>query len=65
MYKMWPSSWLIDLRYPQSYFQRRVSFSGRTYHRLDYFIEIAVQSALEFSISVDGKRDGSVTAKYA
>jgi hypothetical protein len=37
---------------------------GRPYKRLDYDVEMSLQSSLEFSVSVKGKKYGAVTAKY-
>lgn len=34
------------------------------YYELEFDVEICIQSALEFSMSVNGKKYGSVTAKY-
>jgi hypothetical protein len=49
---------------PQKLFVTRISPSGIPYYELAFHVEISVQSALEFSVSVDGKRYGSVTAQY-
>jgi len=35
------------------------------YFSLSFDVQIAVQSALEFSLTVNGAKYGSVTAKYA
>ncbi|KAF1833755.1 hypothetical protein BDW02DRAFT_589443 [Decorospora gaudefroyi] len=51
---------------PQSAFRLCVSPDGSTsYYRLDFKVEISVQSSLEFSLLVNGVRYGAVTADYA
>ena len=55
----------VDLNdVPESDFQLLQSAHGLAYYRLTYTVEISVQSALEFSLSVNGTRYGSVTARY-
>jgi hypothetical protein len=49
---------------PQSAFKRDYSPSGVMYYKLNYDIELSVQSSLEYSVLVNGIRYGSVTAKY-
>ncbi|KAL1604233.1 hypothetical protein SLS59_004027 [Nothophoma quercina] len=59
------ASVMIDLSVvPKDHWKARRSPSGELYHSLDYELEIAVQSSLEISLSVNGKRYGSVTAAY-
>lgn len=59
------ASVIIDLSVvPKGKWKRKYSPSGDTYHRLSYSLEISVQSALEFSLTVDGKSYGSVKAAY-
>jgi hypothetical protein len=50
---------------PQHLFIRHIDSFGLVYHSLSFEVEISVQSSLEFSVSVKGKKYGSVTAKYA
>ncbi|CAI6322173.1 unnamed protein product [Periconia digitata] len=55
----------IDLgAVPKTEYHSKPSPTGRTYLDLDFDIEISVQSALEFSLSVNGIRYGSVKADY-
>ena len=49
---------------PQRLFRTASSPSGSMYYKLFFDVELSVQSALEFSVSVNGKKYGSVTAKY-
>jgi hypothetical protein len=49
---------------PAHEIKRCVNSAGRTYFRIDYEVQFSVQSSLEFSMSVKGKRYGSVTASY-
>jgi hypothetical protein len=49
---------------PLSEFKRMKSPSGLLYYLLDFQIEITIQSALEFSLNVDGKKYGAITATY-
>jgi hypothetical protein len=59
------ASVIIDLSVvPKDRWKAERSPSGDTYHRLSYSLEISVQSALEFSLTVDGKSYGSVKAAY-
>ncbi|KAF1950892.1 Hsp70 family protein [Byssothecium circinans] len=56
----------IDLScVPQREFQTKRSPGGDVYYHLDYTIEISVQSALEYSLSINGVKYGSVAANYA
>ncbi|KAF1944795.1 actin-like ATPase domain-containing protein [Clathrospora elynae] len=50
---------------PQSAFQTCASLYGRVYYTLNFSVEMAIQSSLEFSLLVKGVRYGSVTANYA
>jgi hypothetical protein len=50
---------------PQHLYKTGTSPSGARYQILSFDVKIAVQSALEFSMSVNGVEYGSVTAKYA
>lgn len=55
----------IDLNsVPESEFAAMRSPSGTTFYRLNFQVEFAVQSALEFWLSVKGVKYGSVTATY-
>ncbi|CAN9134369.1 unnamed protein product [Alternaria alternata] len=49
---------------PKRTFKVKRSPDGRTYHEIDFEVEISIQSALEYSCSVKGKRVGSVTVEY-
>jgi hypothetical protein len=49
---------------PLAEFQRLTSPTGRPYYRIEYDVEISVQSSLEFSVSSKGKKYGTVTASY-
>lgn len=56
---------MVDLnKVPKKEFNAKRSRTGRCYHQLDFEVEISVQSKLEFSFSVNGKRYESITAKY-
>jgi hypothetical protein len=35
------------------------------YHEINFHVELSATSSLEYSMSVNGKRYGSVTASYA
>lgn len=50
---------------PGHLYKACTSPSGASYHTLSFDVEISVQSALEFSLSVNGQKYGSVAAKYA
>ncbi|KAF2449569.1 hypothetical protein P171DRAFT_507242 [Karstenula rhodostoma CBS 690.94] len=55
----------VDLeKVPQRAFRKRHN-SKNPYYELHYEVHISVQSGLEFSLWVDGKRYGAVTAEYA
>ncbi|KAI4710800.1 hypothetical protein J4E89_004390 [Alternaria sp. Ai002NY15] len=55
----------IDLsKVPKKEFKARRSPDRRQYHQISYEVEISIQSALQFSCSVEGKNVGSITAKY-
>lgn len=57
---------VVDLNPVPAWEWRKASSPlGRPYHVLDYSVEISVQSTLEYSLSVNGVRYGSVTANYA
>ncbi|KAF1979396.1 actin-like ATPase domain-containing protein [Bimuria novae-zelandiae CBS 107.79] len=57
---------VIDLSpVPKSEWRSDVSPDGRAYCSVDIVLEISVQSALEYSLSVNGKRYASVEATYA
>lgn len=57
---------VIDLSpIPASEWRKAVSPTGRPYRFVDIVLEISVQSALEYSLSVNGTKYGSVTANYA
>jgi hypothetical protein len=49
---------------PQEDMDRHISSSGRLYHTINYDIEISIQSSLEFSLVVEGKKYGSMTVNY-
>ncbi|KAJ4295219.1 hypothetical protein N0V90_007230 [Kalmusia sp. IMI 367209] len=49
---------------PQGEFRKRRNDSGTLFYELNYEIHISVQSSLEYSFWVDGKRYGSVKAEY-
>ncbi|KAL6707742.1 hypothetical protein ACN47E_003863 [Coniothyrium glycines] len=55
----------VDLsNVPQHEFVARHSPSGRVYYCLTFDVQISIQSALEFSVVVNGTPRGTVTAKY-
>lgn len=55
----------VDLnKVPKNYFKSKRSPTGVRYHELNYEVAISVQSSLEFSVLVDGRKYGSITAKY-
>jgi hypothetical protein len=37
---------------------------GRKYYELSFFVEISAQSSLEFFLTIDGKKYGSLSANY-
>jgi hypothetical protein len=49
---------------PERLFRKKRSKNGRIYHTLSFEVDIAVQSALEYSFSVEGVKYGSVKARY-
>ncbi|CAG5141087.1 uncharacterized protein ALTATR162_LOCUS861 [Alternaria atra] len=49
---------------PKKEFKSKRSPSGKTYHSLSYDVVISAQSILEYSLLVNGKTYGTVTAKY-
>ncbi|KAF2849836.1 Hsp70 family protein [Plenodomus tracheiphilus IPT5] len=49
---------------PALEFRTMQSLSGRRYYEVDFSVEISVQSSLEFAVSVNGKRYGSLIAEY-
>lgn len=57
---------VVDLNpVPKREWRKAFSPTGRPYCALDFSVEISIQSALEYSLSVNGVRYGSVTANYA
>ncbi|KAH7083206.1 Hsp70 family protein, partial [Paraphoma chrysanthemicola] len=55
----------VDLNgVPKDNFERCQSHTGLPYHRLTFDIQISVQSSLEYSAVVDGKKYGTVRAQY-
>jgi hypothetical protein len=57
---------VVDLSpVPEQEWRKASSPSGRPYLRLDYSLEISIQSALEYTLLVNGVSYGSVTANYA
>ncbi|KAJ4360578.1 uncharacterized protein N0V89_001144 [Didymosphaeria variabile] len=57
---------VIDLNpVPKKEWRKSTSPSGKPYCLLDIDVEISIQSALEYSLSVNGVRYGLVTANYA
>jgi hypothetical protein len=50
---------------PQHLYKTCTSPSGGRYQILSFDVKIAVQSALEFSMSVNAVKYGSVAVKYA
>ena len=55
----------VDLNdVPDDMFQRRLSPHGVSYYKLLLNIEISLESALEFFVTVNGMRYGSLTAIY-
>jgi hypothetical protein len=50
---------------PKKEFKAKKGICGRRYHRISYDVEISIQSALEFSFTINGKKYGSITAEYA
>jgi hypothetical protein len=56
---------VVDLSgVPERLFRKKRSKDGRTYHMLSFEVNISVQSALEYSFSVEGVKYGSVQARY-
>lgn len=56
---------IVDLSFvPQHEFTAERSPSGKRYHILDFQVAISVQSSLEYSLLVNGKTYGTVTANY-
>ncbi|KAF1845397.1 actin-like ATPase domain-containing protein [Cucurbitaria berberidis CBS 394.84] len=49
---------------PQGQFKAKLSVSGALYYRLEYEIHVSVQTSLEYSLVVNGKTYGSLTATY-
>lgn len=49
---------------PADKFRLKRSPGGGLYHRLNYDVEISLQSSLEFSLTIDGVKYGSLTATY-
>lgn len=49
---------------PKKEFKVKRGRAGCRYYRLDYEVEISIQTCLEFSLSVNGKKYGSVSANY-
>jgi hypothetical protein len=41
-----------------------ISPDGRRYYSIDTLVHISMQSVLEFYVTVNGKKDGSLTAQY-
>jgi hypothetical protein len=55
----------VDLsKVPDSQMKRKRSPTGREYCEVHALVHISMQSSLEFSLTVNGKNYGSVTAKY-
>lgn len=54
----------MDLRSVPGHLWRKLRGMGKTYYELQVQVEFAIQSQLEYSVSVDGKRYGSIKAKY-
>jgi hypothetical protein len=50
---------------PANEYEVHRSPSGRTFAHLVYTVDISIQSSLDYSISVNGKKYGMITAKYA
>lgn len=56
---------MVDLSVvPKDNWEVKCSLDGSTYYELSYYLEIAVQSTLQFSLVVDGKKYGSITTAY-
>lgn len=49
---------------PKKEFKAAKSPAGKPYHSLNYDVAISVQSSLQYSLLVNGKTYGSVTARY-
>jgi len=49
---------------PKKEFKAMRSPEGKLYHKLSFEVAISAQSSLEYSLLVNGKTYGSVTAKY-
>ena len=45
-------------------FKTKYNPKGELYYEFDFNVELVIQSALDFFMTVEGKRYGSVTAKY-
>jgi hypothetical protein len=56
----------VDLsKVPKKEFSAKQSPAGRRYHKIHFDLEISIQSALEFSLTINGKKYAAVTAEYA
>lgn len=49
---------------PKSHWKTERAPDGRMYYSIETVICISMQSSLEFYITIDGKKCGSVKAKY-
>ncbi|KAH8730936.1 Hsp70 family protein [Phaeosphaeriaceae sp. PMI808] len=55
----------VDLsKAPTNVFTRQRSPSGKLYHKIDFKVEISVQTSLEYTMVVKGKKYKTVTASY-
>jgi hypothetical protein len=49
---------------PEEHYRTNYTAGGRSYYSIDVDVNISLQSALEFFITVKGKKYGSVTVEY-
>jgi hypothetical protein len=49
---------------PQEHYRTHYTAGGRSYYSIDVDVSISLQSALEFFVTVEGKKYGSVTVEY-
>jgi hypothetical protein len=49
---------------PEKDFELRISPSGRPYRYLEFEVELAIQASMELSLSVGGKKYGSLKAAF-
>jgi hypothetical protein len=56
---------IVDLtKVPERMFLLRRNKTNQPYHELNFQVEFSVTSSLEYAVTIDGTRYGSVTARY-